>query len=317
MMSGDPLVLVADIGGTSMRAAVVDARGVLIERATIATEPERGLADAAGRLAVLMTEVRANAAVPGEVVAAAVATAGPVDPATGKYRFPPNLPGWHDETMVPTLSEALGLPVHVGHDATLAALAETRFGAGIGMRHLLYVTVSTGIGGGIIVDGRPVTGAHGGAGEVGHMIVAPGGPSCGAGCGGCLEAVASGSGIVAEVRRRGLSWDSAKGVFAAAAEGDAAAREIVESTVRHLANGLASLLAIFDPELVVLGGGVTQGLAPYWADLERLTRDVALPRYAGGVPLARTSLGGDAGLLGAAVLAFQSAGIEARAAARG
>src|SRR5690606_14933134 len=133
----------------------------------------------------------------------------------------------------------------------------------------LYVTVSTGIGGGIIADGRPVTGAHGGAGEVGHMSVAPGGPSCGAGCRGCLEAVASGTGIVAEVLRRGLPWSSAEEVFAAAGQGNRDALGIVQTTIEYLAGGFASLLAIFDPELVVIGGGVTKGLTPYWEELER------------------------------------------------
>src|SRR5690606_40167718 len=216
MTPGDSFVLAADIGGTWMRAALVDAHGVLHQRAAIRTEPERGLPDAAARLAALMAGVRlARAGGPTpKVIGAAVSTAGPVDPATGTYRHPTNLPGWHGQSMVPVLASALGTPVVVGHDATLAALAETRFGAGIGLRHLLYVTVSTGIGGGIIADGRPVTGAHGGAGEVGHMIVAPGGPSCGAGCRGCLEAVASGTGIVAEVLRRGLPWSSAEEVSA-------------------------------------------------------------------------------------------------------
>src|SRR5690606_18653844 len=114
----------------------------------------------------------------------------------------PNLPGWHDLSLKPVLGDALDLPVGVGHDATLAALAETRFGAHRGSRDLVYLTVSTGIGAGFVSGGRPITGRAGGAGEAGHLIVNPGGPACGAGCPGCLEGAASGAALAAEAARR-------------------------------------------------------------------------------------------------------------------
>ncbi|MBM3140790.1 MAG: ROK family protein, partial [Chloroflexi bacterium] len=183
-------VLAADIGGTSMRAAVVDAGGQIHARRRAPTEPARGLDDAASRLAGLLAAVRDEARGPAPL-AVGVSSAGPLDPSSGEYAQPPNLPGWHGRSMRAALEGALALPVVFGHDATLGALAETRFGAGVGLRDLLYVTVSTGIGGGIVANGAPVTGAHGGAGEVGHLIVAPGGRVCGAGCAGCLEGVAS------------------------------------------------------------------------------------------------------------------------------
>lgn len=309
------LALAADIGGTTMRAALIDRGGRLLARRNGPTEPSRGLDDAAQRLAAMLTEVRATAT---EAIAGAgISTAGPIDPTTGIYRSPPNLDGWDGLTMVPAIEQALGLPVSVGHDATLAAVAEIEFGAGQGMRHLLYVTVSTGIGAGMIADGRPITGATGGAGEAGHLIVQPGGPACGAGCGGCLEAMASGSGIAAEAKRRteaGADWSlasvaepTAREVFAAAAAGDAVARAIIDDAISYLGAGLAGLLAVFDPELVVLGGGVIDGLRPRWDDVLEATRSQALPRYADGVPLVVSALGDAVSLLGAAVLAFERA----------
>ena len=227
-----------------MRAAVIDANGHILSRARIATEPERGLIDATKRLATLLRDV---AAAVGQrpIEAVGIATAGPVDPVTGTYRHPPNLSGWHGLSMVPGLSKALGLPVVVGHDATVAALAETRFGARRGADDLIYLTLSTGIGAGIVSGGRSITGSTGGAGEAGHVIVRPGGPSCGAGCRGCLEGVASGS-AMARAAQEGLAagrasslvpGTDAAGVFAAAAAGDALATEIIDGASRASRQG--------------------------------------------------------------------------------
>ncbi|MDA0301432.1 MAG: ROK family protein, partial [Chloroflexi bacterium] len=235
---------------------------------------------------------------------------------SGTYRYPPNLPGWHGLSMVPLLGASFGLPVVVGHDATLAALAETRFGAHRSARHLVYLTLSTGIGAGLVAGGRPVTGSTGGAGEAGHLIVLPGGPSCGAGCRGCLEGVSSGSAItrtareaVAAGRVTSLSHDAeAAEVFAAALAGDGLAREIVDGALEGIATGLAGLLALLDPEVIVVGGGLLGGLDPWWDALLARTCEIALPRYAGGVPVERTTLGDDASLLGASLIAFEAVG---------
>lgn len=306
-------VLAADIGGTLMRAAVVDAEGRVLARDAVATEPERGIDDAARRLAALFGQVTVEAGEP-PIAAAGVSTAGPLDPITGTYRYPPNLLGWHGASMRPVLEPALGVPVAIGHDATLAALAEAHYGQHRGSQHLVYLTVSTGIGAGIFAHGRPITGHSGGAGEAGHMIVQPGGPSCGAGCPGCLEGVSSGSGIAAAARRAvaagaqtTLTADAeARDVFAAAAAGDTVAREIIEQAIEGLATGLAGLLALLDPEMVVLGGGVMRALEPWWDRLLARTQEIALPRYTDGVPVARTALGDDASLLGASVIAFEA-----------
>ena len=308
------LVIAADIGGTLLRAAIVDADGRILARHALPNEPARGIEHAQAQLISLfdrlIEEHRASV-----VEAIGIASAGPIDPTDGTYRHPPNLPGWHGHSMRDGLRTRYRVPVVFGHDATLAALAETRFGTHRGSEHLVYLTIGTGIGAGIVAHGATVTGAHGGAGEAGHMIVRPDGPQCGAGCSGCLEALASGSGIAAATRRAvaagtatSLGADAtALDVFAAADAGDSFALGLIADVVDALAIGLANLLAVLDPEVILLGGGVVDGLRPRWPSLLAATKAHALPRYAGGVPIEPSALGSDANLLGAAAIALGAA----------
>ncbi|MCK9485208.1 MAG: ROK family protein [Dehalococcoidia bacterium] len=307
-------VVAVDIGATTTRVALVHVAGPAAEvraRERFPTEAARGFEDFAGRLDALVRSVAAGAS----PVAVGVCTAGPVDPATGEYRFPPNLPGWHGRSLRPGLEASLGLPVAVGHDATVAALAETRFGHRRGARDLVYLTVSTGIGAGIVSGGRAVTGHAGGAGEAGHLIVNPGGAACGAGCPGCLEGAASGAALAAEAARRIEAGDRtalvrgarAEDVVRAAEQGDPLADAIMREAIGHLGAGIASLLALLDPEAVIVGGGVARGLEPRWAEVLEAVEARALPRYRGGAPVEPTTLGDDASLLGAAVIALEAA----------
>ncbi|MDA1257462.1 MAG: ROK family protein [Chloroflexi bacterium] len=314
-------VLAGDIGGTHMRAAMANREGTLLERAVCATEPEKGLPDAEGRLAALLEDVASS--VPREDIGGVVlSSAGPIVPDTGIYEYPPNLPGWHGLTMKPGLAASLNLPVAIGHDATLGALAESRYGVGKGARHLVYVTVSTGVGGGIIANGQMVTGGHGHAGEIGHLLVRPGGQSCNVGCDGCLEGIASGTGIARSAQAQMDAGRStamlgkaggdvravtAQTVFEAAAEGDELAIEIVDGVIDAVAVGFANILNTLDPEYLVVGGGVTTSLQPYWDDLAARIEDKALPHFAGHVPLHVSPLGDDVSLVGAAALAFDYA----------
>lgn len=310
----DPVatVVAVDIGATSTRVALVDAAGGVRAREHSATEAARGFEDFASHLDTLVRRVTADA--PAAPLAIGVSTAGPVEPASGMYRYPPNLPGWHEHSLKPGLEASFGVPVRVGHDATVAALAETRFGHRRGARDLVYLTVSTGIGAGIVSGGRPITGRSGGAGEAGHLIVNPGGAACGAGCPGCLEGAASGAAIAAEAARRieagertsMLPGAQAEDVFHAAAAGDPVADAIVREAIGHLGAGIAGLLAVLDPEVLIVGGGVARGLAPRWGQVLAAVRARALPRYAEGVPVEQTTLGDDASLLGAAVIALET-----------
>ena len=309
-----------------MRAALYDRSGHGQGRTSCPTEPERGIQDAVERLAGLLKTARAAAGDDASVVAVGLSTAGPINPETGVYNHPPNLTGWHGKTMKPALEKATGLPVWINRDGNLAALAESRFGAHAGAQDLLYVTVSTGIGGGIIANGQMATGAHGGAGEVGHVTVQPGGPTCGTGCDGCVEAIASGTALAARARERieggrssamlemaggHASKITSRIVFEAAAGGDAVANEVLGTGIRYLGVALGGLLNVFDPEVLVLGGGVAHALEPHWDRLLAAVRAHALPRYSDSVPVTLTTLGDDVSMLGASAYAFEQAGTRA------
>ncbi len=315
----------ADIGGTQIRAALISRDGEILAQKSMPTEPARGIEDAAMRLAACIEEVVGSET---GVVGMAVSTAGPIDPSTGTYDHPPNLVGWHGKTMKPILERELEIPVAIGHDATLAALAETEFGPFKGANSLVYVTISTGIGGGIIANGEMVTGSTGQAGEVGHITVRSDSEAlaCNVGCHGCFEGNASGPNIGRMARiaveanpdRASRLLDlvggklkniDARCVFEAAENGDPLAEEVVEQVIENVARGLASLLSVFDPDGLVIGGGVVHSLSRRWDELIDAVRLYGLPRYeTRGVPLTITELGDDVSLLGASVLSFRRFG---------
>ncbi|MDA1280524.1 MAG: ROK family protein [Chloroflexi bacterium] len=318
--SGTQYALAGDIGGTNMRAALVDSSGRMTGRGSIDTLPERGIDDVSARLARLLESARKTAPTGAELVGVGISTAGPLRPETGTYDHPPNLTGWHGKTMKPSLSESLSLPVWIGHDATLAALAETRFGDHVGAENLIYVTISTGVGGGIIANSEMVTGASGGAGEVGHLPVRTGAYRCNVGCDGCFEGNASGPAIARIARERftgaGPLSNLAGGdpakitsrmVFDAADAGDPVAQGVVDLTHENVGIGLGALLNIFNPEALVIGGGVVQGLQRHWTRLQESVKAHSLPGYRNAIPLTATRLGDDVSLLGAAQLAFRQA----------
>ena len=310
--------LAADVGGTSMRAAVVTADAELVTSESIPTDPERGIEDAAMRLARIVRSVHERAGSP-PVIGLGVATAGPIDPDTGVYDHPPNMLSWTGKSLKPGLEQQLELPVHVGHDATLAALAETTCGPHRGARNLLYVTVSTGIGGGIVTNGQIVTGARGGAGEVGHLIIRPGEETCEPGGPDTLEGNASGTGIAKMAVEKAAAGGApglleraggdphaitSRMVFEAARSGDPAAVLLVDHVIESIGIGMGSLINVFDPEALVLGGAVTMALEPEWPRVKDAIVRHSLPNRGDAVTIAVTTLGDEVSLLGAARLAF-------------
>ena len=277
------------------------------------------------RLSDLIHEVTAEAA---GVVGLAVSTAGPINPASGTYDHPPNLTGWHGKTMKPYLERLTGLPVAIGHDATLAALAETRFGPFKNSQNLVYVTISTGIGGGIVANGQMVTGSTGQAGELGHISVRTDREalSCGVGCHGCFEGNASGPNI-GRMARQAAQKDPANAsklielaggeiekidariAFQAAEQDDHVAEQVIQQVIENVGRGLASILAVLDPDGIIVGGGVVHSLQSRWDEVIDAVRTYSLPRYqTRGVPVSITQLGDDVSLIGASVLSFSSFG---------
>ena len=324
--SNSNLTAAADIGGTQIRAALVTRKGEILSENRGATMPERGIENAAARLSELIHEVTSGV---DALTGLAVSTAGPIDPVTGTYDHPPNLTGWHGKSMKPELERRTSLPVAIGHDATLAALAETKFGPFKNAHSLVYVTISTGIGGGIIANGEMVTGSTGQAGELGHITVRtdPEALACGVGCHGCFEGNASGPNIGRMARAAARSEPSGAAIliqlagdidaidarltFEAAEKGDAVAERVVQQVIENVGRGLASILAVLDPHGLVVGGGVVHSLENRWDELIRAVKRYGLPRYqTRGVPVSITELGDDVSLLGASVLSFSRFGMS-------
>ncbi len=306
MMAYDVAV---DIGGTHMRAAVFPAGETTpVRRERIATQGE-GRPEA--RLAALLQEIWPTN---GKVRGVGVACPGPLDPTRGVIFAAPNIPGWHDFPLGDYLQQTLGVPVMVDNDANLAALGEWRYGAGQGHHHVLYLTISTGIGAGVIVDDRLLHGARGLAAELGHITVVPDGPLCGCGQRGHLEAVASGTAIARQAEEalaRGETSSlaalprplTAADVAQAAQNHDALAERIFTQAAEHLGRALAGFLHIFNPSIVILGGGVVQAGDVLLRPLETtLHASVMTPAYLEGLTLTTAALGDDAGLMGALAL---------------
>ena len=308
---GDMTVFVAvDIGGTQMRAAsYAPERLEPIKHRKIPTQASK--AGGLERLLRLIEEVLPA----GEPVSAiGLGSPGPLDPHTGYLLAPPNNPEWHNFPLAPKIQEHFGIPAFLDNDANLAALAEYRFGAGKGYHDVLFFTVSTGIGGGVIVADRLLQGNHGLAAELGHIIVDPDGPPCSCGFRGHLEAFSSGPAIVkyvlgelesgvASSMRRDADM-TARDVAEAAQKGDALAIRAYQRAGEYLGIGAASCLHAFDPAIIILGGGVSQVgsllLEPFHASLRQR---VFHPRYLEDLVITRAELGDEMGLLGARALA--------------
>ncbi|MFB3816743.1 MAG: ROK family protein [Candidatus Methylomirabilales bacterium] len=305
------LVLAIDIGGTKLAAGIVERSGGILARGEVPTRAADGPEAVLDRIVALGTRLLGDPAARG-VTGVGVCSPGPLDRAAGVVLSPPNLPGWDRVPLVSRLRAAFGLPVVLDNDANAAALAEFRYGAGRGACSLAYFTVSTGIGGGIVLDGKLRHGVGDAAGEFGHMTVLPDGPACPCGNRGCLETLASGTAIARAARER-LSGPApsrlrdvpdvtAAEVARFAAAGDRVAREVWERAVRFLAQGVATVVTILAPERVVLGGGVTEAGELLFAPLrEEVRRRVGLVPVE-KIPIVRAALRRDVGILGAAAL---------------
>ncbi len=311
-------VLAIDLGGTQLRAAMVDGQGAVVGRTRIPTPADQGPDAVIAAMLAEITRLRSDA-VDGEASGIGVAAPGPLDPSSGIVYEVPNMPGWRDYPLARHLAEATGLPVWVHNDANLAALAEARLGAGQGFDPLIYITVSTGVGGGVVLGGEMLTGRHGLAGELGHMIVRAGGPACGLGHSGCLEALASGTAIARRARAlvvAGQAGGIARGaapvqpvtaatVARAARSGDSAAIELYHEAGEALGLALGSLINIFDPGRIVIGGGVSQAWDLFAEAMEAAVRHVAMVWEARPIDIVPAALGDDAGLVGAGLYALE------------
>ena len=309
-------ILAVDLGGTQIRAALITPDRSVHCRRAVPTRDEEGVEAVLGRLADVASDVRDEAAASGlpPPIGIGISAPGPLDPWSGTVLTSPNLAGWTNVRIGPRIASALGLPAFLERDTNVAVMGEWRYGAAKEALNAFYITVSTGIGGGIIIDGRPLVGTDGTAGEVGHLVVEIDGPVCGCGGIGHVEAIASGTALAREgkdllERRRDpaaplarLAADGAEVdaelVAKAALAGDQDCVAILERAWVAIGAMCASLVNLLDPQVIVIGGSIAEH-HPRLFDVARdeLTRR-AFPILLDRVRIVPAALGGDVSLIG-------------------
>lgn len=308
-MTGGDSILGLDIGGTKLAAGVLAPDASLLGW-QVGPSSADGPDAVIERLIALARQGVADSGVGWEKIEAiGVGVGGPLDAERGVVLNPPNLPGWQDVHLGALLEAALRRPIAMDNDANAAVLGEHRFGAGRGTRNMVYLTISTGIGGGVIEDGCLLRGATGNAAEIGHMSLCYDGWPCVCGGRGCLEAFASGTNIARRYREAGgAPGATAKDVAERAAAGDALASRAWDDTTEVLGAAIASAINLFDPEIVVLGGGVTGAGEMLFEPVRRIARSRVLRRAAAAVPIVPSALGTQLGVYGAAAVALEARG---------
>ena len=309
-------ILGVDIGGTKVAVGLVDHEGRIVSQGRkpmVANgTAEAGLQAVLGAIDSLASSSKVG------IHSIGICAPGPLDPEAGVVLNPPNLPCWRNFPLAEKISSRYRVPVRVDNDANAAALAETRWGAARGFRYVFYATIGTGIGSGIVLDGRIYHGHSGAAGEGGHVSIDYRGPRCGCGKLGCIEALAAGPAIAGRARAKlGTGHSSSrilelsKGdvtavtsemVGQAYAAGDSLAREVLQETVEILTPWIGNIIDLLDPDVVVMGGGVAAMLKPFFPEIKN-----GLPRWcvnpsASEIPLVMAHYGADAGIAGGAAL---------------
>lgn len=315
------LVLGVDLGGSKILTVVADSNGKILSRDQIVTPAAGGHEVVIG--AILESAGRALEGAKmtiTELDAIGVGAPGILNPETGILFTSPNLPGWHNVPLRDIIERDLGKKTFLLNDANAAALGELHFGAGRGSSHFIYITISTGIGGGIIINGNLYTGACGTAGEVGHMTINDKGLLCNCGNRGCWETLASGTAMAREARCRikegaessildyaggDIEKVTAEAVNIAAEHGDDLADELIARTGYYIGVGLANLINIFNPERIVIGGGLSQIGDRLLEPAYRVAEKRAYKEAYRAVRFALAELEGDSGVLGAVVFAVQ------------
>jgi glucokinase len=315
-MTGERRVVGVDLGGTNLRAAVICSDGTIEHRQNVPTNAQEGPEKVVQRMADLVVRVAAEGGLDRSTVVG-VAAPGPLNPKTGVVHFTPNLPGWLDFHLRDALSELIGFRVVVENDANCAVVGEARFGAAKDADDVIYLGLGTGVGGGVIANGKLISGVSGLGGELGHVCVSIEGPRCTCGGVGCLEAYVAGWAIAREGELVASTSDGSalreasagnaitpRAVIAAASAGDPAATAILKRAGRALAAAMGAFINTFNPELIVVGGGLGVG------DSQILTAArEALPAYSfraqrEGAQIVIAKLGDDSGLFGAGALAL-------------
>ena len=315
-------VVGVDMGGTKTLAAVVDADGNILSTAKIQTQAKKKTSIVIDRIAECIQEAIEESPVDTDAIGAiGIGAPGPLDPDTGVVIFAPNL-GWKNVPLKTELETRVNIPTFVDNDVNVGTLGEHTFGAGRGVKDLVGIFVGTGIGGGIILNGKLYHGASKTAGEIGHIIVKAGGPKCGCGNRGCLEALASRTAMTKEFQKAILKKGKKSilsnltggdlglirsGVLAKALHSkDKLTQKVFKNTTKYLGICIGSIVNFLNPEMIVLGGGVVEAVGnKFIKDIRKAAKKYALPDTLKNVEIVEAQLGDNAGVLGAAALARQ------------
>ncbi|TLM99922.1 ROK family glucokinase [bacterium] len=312
MNMAEKYVIGIDLGGTNIKGALLGFQGNIIEKYEIATLANAGPEVVANRIVqvakILIKDL-------GDRVAGlGIGVPGQPDQSTGSVIFAPNL-RWRNVPLIPMLKPSLGFPMFLENDANAAALGEKWCGAGRDAVNMVAITIGTGIGGGVIINGRLYRGSSGSAGEIGHTVVLPDGPQCNCGNRGCLETLTAAPALLRQAQiaiDRGRTTSlatvenlAARDVFKAAENGDGVALEIIGEMTHYLSLGLANLINILNPDLIVVGGGVSRAGELLFRPLREKTLACALPSAAQAVKIVPAQLGNDAGSIGAGAVVLQ------------
>jgi glucokinase len=312
----DGLVVGVDVGGTKVAAGLVDGSGTIHARSRtpmVTTDAELGLA----AVATAIRELTCDAVPPYVTPAIGICAPGPLNPITGVIINPPNVPAWHNFPLATEIARVFSAPVTIDNDANAAALAEAKWGAGRGHRNVFYATIGTGIGTGIVFDGKIYHGRTGSAAEGGHMGIDPSGPLCPCGKRGCIELLASGPAIARRARHKladnpdsillelaggNLQAITSEIVSQAHTAGDLVAKKVLDETLDLLAYWLGNIIDLLEPDVIVIGGGVSSMLAPFLGDMRDRWKGATLNPYPHQIPVVLAHYKEDAGIAGAAAL---------------
>lgn len=308
-----------DLGGTKIAAAIVTAEGQLASRQQRMAMAYEGPRAVIARITSTINDVLEQAGLSASRIhSIGVAAAGFINQEKGIITASPNLPGWENIPLREMVQQKYGIPVVLLNDAKSAAVGEHEFGAGRGIRNMVFITVSTGIGSGIIINNELYFGHDGVAGEIGHMTIDIDGPKCACGNIGCLEVLASGSAMVREIKRRlqageysillqavGGNLESINGekIEATARQGDKLAQDVINKAATYLGVGLVNVVNIFNPEMIVIGGGISNMGNLVFVPALKVMNERAIPISARSVRVVPAQLGADAGIIGVTAFA--------------
>jgi glucokinase len=309
-----------DVGGTKVASGLVNSLGEITHQARVpmvATDAAAGLKAVVSAIDTVRAAANADSKVTGSISGIGICAPGPLDPRTGVVVNPPNLPGWRNFPLAAEITKAYQLPVRVDNDGNAAALAEALWGAGRGYRNIFYATIGTGIGTGIIFDGRIYHGRTGAAAEGGHVTIDYRGPRCKCGKLGCIEILASGTAIARRASEkiaagsRSAILDAAEGrlekitgemVGRAYLEGDPLAKELLQETAMFLTVWLGTIVDLLEPDVMIVGGGVAAMLQPFFQQIHDELPKWCVNSHSQDIPLVSAYYGADAGIAGGAAL---------------